>query len=234
MKIAAVGDLHVKTDSSGLVRDLLHGVDAEADVLALAGDLTNFGMPEEMSVLLRDLDDLRIPIIAVIGNHDHESDAAEQLVAMMQEKNICVLECTSCEIDGVGFVGTKGFCGGFGKWCVSTFGERSLKSFVFESIDESERLAASLSSLTTRRKVALLHYSPIRETLKGESEEIYAFLGTSRLADVLDRYAVDVAFHGHAHEGSPEGFTEKGTKVFNVSRQVRSRHTLSPYHVIEI
>ncbi len=234
MRIAAIGDLHVTTRSEGLVRELLQGVEELADVLILAGDLTNIGLPEEMGVLLRDLRVFSLPIIAVIGNHDHENDQHETLLEMMQNAGICVLECATCKLDDVGFVGTKGFCGGFGRWCVSTFGEKALKSFVQTSIDEAHGLDEALARLDTKRKVAIMHYSPTRDTLKGEAEEVFPFLGTSRLAEVLDKYGVDAVFHGHAHGGSPKGRTQGGIIVYNVSRFVQSRFGDRQYRVVEI
>lgn len=235
MRIAAIGDLHVTEDSGGMIKDLLKGVEPQADVLVLAGDLTNVGLPEEMSVLLDDLKGLSIPVVAVIGNHDHESDQTEALVEMMQQAGVCVLECETCTIGDVDFVGTKGFCGGFGRWCVSTFGEQALKSFVQTSVDEAANLDRALMGLTgSRKKVAIMHYSPTRDTLKGEAEEVYPFLGTSRLAEVLEKHRVDAVFHGHAHGGSPRGRTQGGIVVYNVSRFVQTRFHDSPYLVLEL
>ncbi|OPY62835.1 MAG: Calcineurin-like phosphoesterase superfamily domain protein [Syntrophorhabdaceae bacterium PtaU1.Bin034] len=234
MRIAAIADLHIKTDSFGLARELLSGVEEQADVLVLAGDLTNIGLPEEMEVLLGDLAGFSIPIIGVIGNHDHENGKTEVLLEMMQEAGICVLECTSCQIGDVGFVGTKGFCGGYGRWCVSTFGEQALKSFVQESIDEATLLDEALAGLEVERKLAIMHYSPTRDTLKGEAEEIYPFLGTSRLAEVLDKYKVDAVVHGHAHSGSPKGRTQGGVVVYNVSRFVQTSFGQRPYRILEL
>jgi Icc-related predicted phosphoesterase len=234
MRVAAVGDLHCTADSAGLMRTLLAGVEREADVLAMAGDLTNMGYPEEMRVLLADLAALKLPKVAVIGNHDHENDHAPELVAMMEEAGVCVLDCTTCAIGGVGFVGTKGFCGGFGSRRIEEFGETTLKAFVRESVREALRLEQALAGMTEERRVAILHYAPIRATLAGESEELFPFLGTSRLADALDRHGVDLVLHGHAHHGRVEGETGGGTPVFNVARFVLHRATGRHYRVFEI
>jgi hypothetical protein len=234
MKIAAIGDLHVTTASAGLVTELLRGVDQEADVLLLAGDLTNIGLPEEMEILLDDLHNLKIPVVAVTGNHDHENDNTELLIRMMEDAGVCVLECTTCVMGEVGFVGTKGFCGGFGRWQVDTFGERALKSFVGQSIHEAYWLDSALENLSQKKKVALMHYSPARDTLRGESEEIYAFLGTSRLGEVLDKHRVDAIFHSHAHHGFPRGRTSGDIVVYNVSRFVQTEFHRRSYQVVEI
>ncbi|MEG6549157.1 metallophosphoesterase [Desulfocurvibacter africanus] len=234
MRIAAIGDLHYKEDSAGLADTILAGVEREADVLLLAGDLADKGRPEEMAVMLADLRKLSIPIVAVVGNHDHESDQHALLYAMMRDAGICVLDCETCEIDGVGFVGTKGFCGGFGARTIATFGERALKSFVGTSVAEAVRLEQAISAIRSERRVAILHYSPIRETLAGESVELYPFLGTSRLAEVLDKCGVNFVVHGHAHHGHPDGSTPGGIPVYNVSRFVLERETARCYRVLEV
>jgi uncharacterized protein len=234
MRIAAIGDLHYTKDSMGLAERLLPEINRKADVLLFAGDLTNMGRVEEMEVMIRDLQRIKLPLMAVVGNHDHQSDQVEELISMMRQSGICVLDCTTCEIDGVGFVGTKGFCGGFGRAQVAVFGERALKSFVQESIMEAMRLEKALQELGTRHKVALMHYSPIRETLVGETPDLFPFLGTSRLAEVLDSFGVDLVFHGHAHHGSPQGRTKAGVPVHNVSRFVQMAHREQAFVVHEL
>lgn len=234
MRLAAIGDLHCRARSEGVIRELLAGVEEEADVLALAGDLTDTGLPEEMEVLVRELAGLSLPLLAVLGNHDHESDHAEQLVAMLRDAGVCVLEATVCEIDGVGFVGTKGFCGGFDRLSVQPFGERALKAFIRASIDEAVALENAAAKLDTPPKVAILHYSPVPGTLEGEARELYPFLGSSRLAGALDRQAFDLIVHGHAHHGCREARTPRGTPVHNVCRFVRARAGERPYAVFDL
>lgn len=229
MRIAAIADLHCRVSSAGTIRPLLEGVEREADLLVVAGDLTDTGLPSEMEVLLNELRGLPLPIVAVLGNHDHESDQAELLVQMLSSTGACVLEGTVCEIGGVGFVGTKGFCGGFDRYIVQPFGERALKTFIQTSIDEAVTLENALTKLDYPRKVAILHYSPVLATLVGESPELYPFLGSSRLANALDRHGVDLIVHGHAHHGSPEGRTPRGIPVHNVCRFVRMRLGHRPY-----
>jgi hypothetical protein len=209
--------------------------DAEqADVLVLAGDLTDAGRAEEMEVLLEELSHFALPKIAVPGNHDHESDQMDLLVSMMQASGICVLDGTSCDIENVDFVGIKGFCGGFNELRVKPFGEPALKAFIMAGINEMLRLEEVLKSLSKPHKVAILHYAPIKETLLGEEPELYPFLGASIFADVLDIYGVDIIIHGHAHNGSPIGYTKSKIPVHNVSRFVRTRSGDTPYFLFDI
>jgi len=234
MRIAAIGDLHCKADSVGMIRRLLDGVDREADILILAGDITNVGLEKEMEVLLDELKWFTMPIIAVMGNHDHESNRIELLVRMMSDSGIRVLDGTVCEINGFGIVGTKGFCGGFGQLHVQPFGEQALKSFILTSINEAKRMDNALANLNCRYRMAVLHYAPIKETLKGEEVELYPFLGSSLFADVLDRHCVDVIVHAHAHHGSPYGFTPGRIPVHNVSRFVQNRFNQRTYGLLTV
>jgi uncharacterized protein len=234
MKIAAIADLHCRVSSAGTIRPLFEGVEEEADVLVLAGDLTDTGLLDEIAVLEGELSGIDLPIIAVLGNHDHESDQAEALTEMLCSKNIMVLSGTVCEIGGVGFVGTKGFCGGFDNLSIQPFGERALKSFIQSSLDEAVQLENAVVKLDCPQKVAILHYSPIKETLAGEPLELYPFLGSSRLGNALDRHRVDAVIHGHAHHGSLRGRTPGGIPVHNVCRFVRSRAGERPYCVLEL
>ena len=235
MRIAAIADLHCRIDSRGMVQDLLKNVENEADVLVLAGDLTDTGLPAEMDVLLDELKPFTLPIVTVLGNHDHESDQAETLAEMLTgRENIRVLQGNVFEIDGVGFIGTKGFCGGFGSTFVQPFGERALKEFIQISIDEAVTLENAAAKLSCEHKIAVLHYAPIPETLQGESEQLFAFLGSSRLANALDRQGVDVIFHGHAHHGAPEGRTPGNIPVHNVSRFVPLAYSDRAYCLFEV
>jgi Icc-related predicted phosphoesterase len=234
MRIAAIGDLQCEVDSVGLVTHLLDGIEDEADLLVMAGDLTNTGLPEEMEILLKELKSIPLPKIAVAGNHDHESGQIDLLTEMMESSGINFLNGTTCEINGVGFVGVKGFCGGFGDLLVKPFGEQALKIFINTTVEEALRIEEATTTLKTRHKVAILHYAPIKETIEGESPEIYPFLGTSLLADALDGHGVDVIFHGHAHNGSPHGLTPGGIPVYNVARFVRSRLGGRAYYIFDL
>jgi uncharacterized protein len=217
MRIAATADLHFTPQRYGALRDQLNRVRDEADVLVVAGDLTNFGQPEEMEPLLNALVRLRVPVIAVLGNHDYESDKQAELARMMTTEGIKVLDGSAYERDGVGFAGTKGFVGGFGRGMLTAFGEPEIKTFVRAGIDEALKLERAMSQLRTPKRVVVLHYSPIAATVEGEAPEIYPFLGTSRLAEVVDRHGANLVLHGHAHNGKPDGRTTAGVPVHNVA-----------------
>ncbi len=234
MRIAATGDLHARLGSAMTIRDMLHGIDTEADVLVLAGDLTDMGHPAEMEILLGELDRLALPKVAVLGNHDYNNGQSETLAEMMEREGVHVLEGTTWQIGDIGFVGSKGFCGGFHQLFVDPFGERGMRDFIQGSIDAAARIERALSALDTPRKVVVLHYSPVRDTLLGEDEEIFAFLGSYRLAIPLDHFQVDMAMHGHSHRGAPLGHTPGNIPVYNVSAHVQSRFGPRPYCLLEI
>ena len=217
MRIAATADLHFSPKNQSVVREQLNKVREEADVLLLAGDLTNYGQPAEMEPLLNALVRLRVPTIAVLGNHDYESGIEQELMGMMTAEGIKVLDGSAYERDGVGFAGTKGFVGGFGRGVLTAFGEAEIKTFVRASIDETLKLERGLSQLRTKKRVVVLHYAPIVATIVGEDPELAPFLGTSRLAEVIDRHGADLVVHGHAHHGSLHGKTLGGVPVHNVA-----------------
>ncbi|MEP7244639.1 MAG: metallophosphoesterase [Gammaproteobacteria bacterium] len=218
VRLAAVGDLHVKKTSHGLLAPLLAPVNERADVLLLCGDLTDYGLPEEAQILVKELAAaVRIPVVAVLGNHDFESGQQADVCRILSEAGVKMLDGEAVELAGVGFAGVKGFPGGFGRGTLGQWGEPGVKQFVQFAVDEAMKLESALARLRTAQRVAVLHYSPIRETVEGEPLEIYPYLGTSRLEEPLNRYPVDVVFHGHAHHGSLEGRTAKGTPVFNVA-----------------
>lgn len=221
MRIAALGDIHVRErNDQDRVRDLLMRAAEGADVLLLAGDLTDHGRPAETEILARCLHDVEIPVVAVLGNHDHEAGAVKDMLRMLESAGVHTLDSSSCVIDGVGFAGVKGFGGGFGNRIVKGFGEDSLKAFVSESVIQAEGLRAALRGLQTERKVALLHYSPVQDTIAGEPAEIFPFLGTTRLEQAVDEGRADVVVHGHAHRGALHGKTAGGVPVWNVSLPV--------------
>jgi len=235
MRIAATADLHFSPPSYDRVREPFTRVREEADVLVIAGDLTNYGKPDEMRSLLNALVRLRIPIVAVLGNHDYESGQEQELIKMMTAEGIKVLDGSSYERDGVGFAGTKGFVGGFGRGVLTSFGEKEIKAFVQASIDETMKLERALSMLRTEKTVIVTHYAPIVETVQGEPTEIWPYLGSSRLAEVIDRHKATVAVHGHAHHGKLEGKTTGGIPVHNVALSLlMAQQPPRPYRVLEI
>jgi Icc-related predicted phosphoesterase len=228
VRIAAVGDIHVTKQSQGALQPLLAPLDGRADVLLLCGDLTDYGLPEEATVLVRELQAVRIPIVAVLGNHDFESGQPEVVARALADAGVHMLDGGACEVAGVGFAGVKGFCGGFGRATLGPWGEPAIKGFVQEALDEAMKLESALARLRTRRRIAVLHYAPVQATVEGEPPEIYAFLGTSRLEGPLNRHPVDAVFHGHAHRGSLEGRTVAGTPVYNVALPLLKRAYASP------
>jgi Icc-related predicted phosphoesterase len=217
VRLAAVGDIHCTKEKRGELAHYFAAVNDQADVLLLCGDLTDYGLPDEAVVLAKELSVVRVPMLAVLGNHDFESDKEEEVTHILSEAGIRVLHGDGTEILGVGFAGAKGFAGGFDKHTLGPWGEGANKRFVQEAIDESLKLESALARLRTDRRVAIMHYAPIRATVEGEPLEIYPFLGCSRLEEPLKRYPVDAVFHGHAHRGQLEGRTSNGTPVYNVA-----------------
>jgi len=235
MRIAATADLHYSPQGYDRIREPLSHVKDEADVLVIAGDLTNYGKPEEMHSLLNALLRLRIPIVAVLGNHDYETDQQDELMKMMTTEGIKVLDGSSYERDGVGFAGAKGFPGGFGRGMLTAFGEKEIKAFVQAGLDETLKLERALTMLSTSKIVIVTHYAPICETVEGERLEILPFLGSSRLAEVIDRHQAVIAFHGHAHHGKPDGKTIGGVPVHNVALSIlMAQNPPCPYRVFDV
>jgi Icc-related predicted phosphoesterase len=237
MRLAAVGDLHVKKSSQGQLQPLLAPVNDHAEVLLLCGDLTDYGLPEEAVILAKELTAaVRIPIVGVLGNHDYESGQHQEVCRILTDAGVKVLDGEAFEIRGVGIAGAKGFSGGFGRATLGAWGEPATKRFVQEAIDEAMKLEAALARLRTERRIALLHYSPVRSTVEGEPPEIISYLGTSRLEEPLNRHPVDAVFHGHAHHGALEGRTNAGTPVYNVAMPLLLHKFPGrpPFRVIEI
>ncbi|MEC3919020.1 metallophosphoesterase family protein [Nocardia sp. CDC160] len=224
MRIAAVGDVHLGSDSRGLFRPALAQLPGRADVLLLAGDLTRCGTVEEARVVADEFGDLGLPVVAVLGNHDHHGDAPEAVARTLCDSGILVLEgtTTTLTVKGVslGIAGTIGFGGGFAGHSGSAFGERMMRDFIGRTMTLAESLRAGLDSLHTDIKVALTHYSPTPDTLRGEPREIYPFLGSYLLAEAIDSADADLAVHGHAHAGTEHGATPGGIRVRNVAQPV--------------
>jgi len=236
VRVAAVGDLHCRKDSQGKFQPLFTRM-AQADVVVLCGDLTDYGLPEEARVLAREIGvGGKTPVLAVFGNHDYESGHADEVAAILTEAGVRILDGDGMEINGVGFAGVKGFAGGFGEHALQSWGEPILKQFVREAVEEALKLEAALARLRAPRRVAILHYSPIRATVDSEPAEILAFLGSSRLEEPINRYNAAAALHGHAHHGAPEGRTSAGVPVYNVSIPVLSQAfpDQPPFRLLEI
>ena len=222
--------------SQGALQSLFAKISEAADMVLLPGDLTDYGLPEEAQVLARELTALRIPAAAVLGNHDVESDKAAEVTQILTDAGVIVLDGDTCEILGIGIAGVKGFGGGFGRRALGPWGEKIIKAFVHEAVNEALKLEAALARLRTRQIVALLHYSPIQQTVEGEPLEIYPFLGCSRLEEPIGRYPVSLVLHGHAHRGQLEGKTQNGVPVYNVSMPLLTRSFTDrpPFRLFEL
>jgi Icc-related predicted phosphoesterase len=237
LRIAAVSDIHYTRTSQGALQSLFAEATERADVLVLPGDLTDFGLAEEAKVLAKDLtSSLKIPAIGVLGNHDFEAGEEKDIVRILSDAGVRILDGDTYELHGVGFAGVRGFCGGFGRGALGAWGESVIKAFVHEAISEALKLEAALARLNTLHRIAIIHYSPIRETVEGEPLEIYPFLGSSRLEEPLSRYDVSAVFHGHAHKGALEGKTTKGIPVYNVALPLlkAQRPDQSTFRILEL
>jgi Icc-related predicted phosphoesterase len=235
-RVAALGDLHCGEDDRGAFRDHLARVNDDADILILCGDLTRRGLPAEFRTVIGELTDVKLPIAAVLGNHDYESGLTTEGESILRDRGIHVLAGDPFHLtDQVGLVGTKGFMGGFGRAALTAFGEPETKAFVNAALEEVQILEMGLRRLTTPVRIVVLHYAPIVATIAGEPEVIYPFLGCDRLAEPLDRYDASVVFHGHAHTGAFEGRTPGGVPVYNVSLPVLRKIGLATmYYVHEV
>jgi Icc-related predicted phosphoesterase len=229
-RIAAVGDIHVRDSDKGKWAELFREVSRSADILLICGDLTDTGDEVEAQVLAEELKSCTVPVVAVLGNHDFEKGRHKLIRQVVQSDNVHILDGEALVIGGIGFAGVKGFGGGFDRHMLSMFGEGAMKAFVQEAVDEALHLENK-----DIKKIALLHYSPIRETVIGEPEAIYPFLGCSRLAEPLNRKNVLAAFHGHAHIGSLEGKTSSGVRVYNVAKPILQKAGYqNPFFIFEV
>lgn len=216
-RIAAMADVHYRRKNSEPLAPTYRQLSAAADFLVLCGDITDYGLPEEAEAAVGDLRAATVPIIAVLGNHDYQSGREYEVRQVLEAGGVKVLDGESIEINGVGFAGAKGFGGGFGTRLLEPWGERAMKAFVQEALDETLKLESALAKLKTPQRVVLLHYAPIAATVEGEPREIYPFLGSTRLEDPINRHGCAAVFHGHAHHGALEGRTRAGIPVYNVS-----------------
>jgi Icc-related predicted phosphoesterase len=237
VRLAAIGDLHFgRTTPPGSLHPLFSQIGEEADILLLCGDLTDYGLAEEARAFVKELTPtLKIPVVAVLGNHDYESNQHGEIVQILKDAGVVTLDGETCEVHGIGFAGIKGFAGGFGRRALGPWGEEIIKKFVHEAVDEALKLESALARLRNEHLVVLMHYAPIQGTVEGEPCEIYPFLGCSRLEDPITRFPVSAVFHGHAHHGAPEGRTRTNVPVFNVCASLmREVFPDRPFRVIEL
>lgn len=238
-RIAAVADIHVRESDKGKWISYFKEVSKQADVLLICGDLTDTGDEVEAQVLAEELKACTIPVVGVLGNHDYEKGRHKLIRQIVQSENVHILNGESIVVANVGFAGVKGFGGGFDNHMLSMFGEGAMKAFVQEAVDEALHLDRALARLDGDhpdiKKIAVLHYAPIKATVIGEPEPIFPFLGCSRLAEPLARRGVVAAFHGHAHAGTLDGEAAGGVKVYNVARPILLKAGYSiPYYMFEV
>jgi Icc-related predicted phosphoesterase len=237
VRIAAIADLHWGRTTPAAFQPLFAQLTEQADIVAICGDLTHHGLPEEATALARELTaSIKVPILTVLGNHDYHSGKERDVRDVLMHNGIRVLDGDACEVHGVGFAGVKGFAGGFGRRMLEPWGEAGIKQLVHEAVQEALRLESALAQLRTPHRIALLHYAPVAGTVEGEPLEIWPFLGSSRLEEPLNRYQVTVAFHGHAHHGKAEGRTMTGIPVYNVSMPLlrTAQPDRPPFHLLEL
>ena len=237
VRIAAISDLHYsRTSPQGTLQPLFAQIAETSDILLICGDLTDYGLSDEARALAREITSaLKIPVVAVLGNHDFESGQHNEIRAILKDAGVVTLDGDTTEVHGIGFAGVKGFCGGFGRRALGPWGEEIIKQFVHEAVAEALKLESALARLRNDRLIAVLHYSPIQETVEGEPREIFPFLGCSRLEEPLTRFPVSAVFHGHAHHGRPEGKTRTGAPVFNVSiTLMRELYPQRPFRIVEV
>jgi Icc-related predicted phosphoesterase len=236
IRIAATGDVHFGADSAGTLRPHLADISDRADVLLIAGDLTRCGSAEEASALATELKGIEVPTVTVLGNHDYEADQAPEIIDLLRNAGLHVLdnENHTIEVNGarIGITGVKGFGGGFVGACGSDFGEPEMKAFIRHTKDVSTLLATLLAEHEAELRIALLHYAPVEETLRGERLEIYPFLGSYLLAEAVDYAGADLVLHGHAHNGTEKGITPGGIPVRNVAQAV-IKHAYNVYSIEE-
>jgi Icc-related predicted phosphoesterase len=239
MRVAAVGDIHVGADrqSAERLRDGLRHLPERADVFLLAGDLSRCGDPTEAQVVADAVAETGVATVAVLGNHDLHAGLGDEFVKVLESAGVIVLEGRGVVLDvagrSLGVAGVKGFGGGFAGACVSEFGEDETKAFAHHAVKAARRLQDGLADLDgAQSRIVLLHYAPVRDTLRGEPPEVYPFLGSYLLGEVVDVAGadIDLVVHGHAHRGTERGVTPGGVRVRNVAQPV----IRSAYRVFEL
>ena len=234
VRVAAAGDIHVGCDTQGRIASALAGIETCADVLLLAGDLTQVGSDDEARCVVAELAAVPIPIFAVLGNHDHHAGESDRVAQLLHDAGITVLDGTATTIDlnglELGIAGIKGFGGGFLGRSASDFGEPEMRAFARHGAETASRLERCLDGLVGDVRIVLLHYSPVPDTLVGEPLEIFPFLGSYLLAEAIDRTMPDLVIHGHAHRGTERGLTPGGVRVRNVALPVLG----APFRVYDL
>jgi uncharacterized protein len=225
VRVAVTGDVHFDGLSRGALVPLFADICRAAEILVMCGDLTTHGEPNQIKGLMHELEGVNIPIVTVLGNHDYEAGAEDEVIAILRERGVHVLDGTNVVIEGIGFAGVKGFGGGFGRRMLGPFGEKLYKEFVQTAIEEALKLEHALRTLDAETRLAVLHYAPIPETLEGEPEAIFPFLGSSRLLPPIETYRATAVFHGHAHTGILEARTPSGIPVYNVAHSLLEKAT---------
>lgn len=227
LRVAVVGDIHYGLEEPRYHTLPINRLNKEADLFLIAGDLTETGTIAEIERCLQDLKKITIPIVCVLGNHDYNDDNETELAKLLEGENITVLEGESRVLTigavTVGIAGVKGFPGGYSNGMVHDFGEKILRDFAQLAKRQARGLANELTQLDTDYRVVLMHYAPIVETLQGENEEIFVWMGNQVFADAIDEAGADVVFHGHAHAGKRVGQTAKGIPVYNVAQPVMDK-----------
>jgi Icc-related predicted phosphoesterase len=232
-RVAAVGDVHVTEQDLGALPAIVSEAARVADALVLAGDLTDHGRTAEAEMVARVVRSATLPVIAVLGNHDHECGEVEAVSAVLRDAGVRLLDGDATLVGDVGFVGVKGFAGGFGRRMLGSFGEPAIKAFVTEGVEEALKLENAMRKVKARRTMVILHYAPVADTVEGEPLEIYPFLGSSRLGETIDRFEVDAVVHGHALRGRYLGRTPGGTPVYNVAAHIE-KPSGHPFALIEL
>jgi Icc-related predicted phosphoesterase len=223
VRLAAAGDLHCAgPEQSSHVLASLAAVAADADLILLAGDITESGRPEQAAALADACGRLETPVVAVLGNHEWHARRQDEIVAVLRGGGIVVLDgahhIVEARATAIGVVGTTGFKGGFGsRRPSSASGRRGMPPAWAEHLVALDAGLQAVAACAMR--IVLLHYSPTTETLVGERRELWDVLGAELLASPIAAHRPNLVVHAHAHKGSSRG--EIGDiPVYNVSMPV--------------
>lgn len=229
IRIAAIGDLHLKTAVPLKMEGELAALDEKVDFLVIAGDITEGGRLPEVELACGLLAEIKTPIIAVLGNHDRRGVRRRAMRLLLERAGVRLLDGSSmvhvCP-DGrkIGLAGVGGYGGGF--WpeeAPDLISARLSKAVGVRARREALRLQNALDELALQESdavVVVMHYSPTISTLGEEPPLKYWMLGNSLLGRVIDDHRVDLVIHGHAHLGNQYGQTPGGTPVRNVAVSV--------------